>query len=85
MALSIYFYIAGVVFLVAVILLVIVRMKKQTNGIEGIKGLEINIRENMKISELVEEMKDIGFGARKIGEASDVLRKMIEENSLSLR
>ena len=33
----------------------------------------------MKVSELVEQMKEAGFGARKIGEASEILREMIND------
>ena len=39
----------------------------------------INIKEDMKVKELVEDMKDMGFGARNLGEASDILNKMINE------
>ena len=33
----------------------------------------------MKVSELVDEMKGAGFGARKIGKASEVLKKMFQD------
>lgn len=40
----------------------------------------INIRGDMKVSELVEQMKDAGFGARKIGEASEILADMVSDS-----
>ncbi len=42
-----------------------------------IKG--IKIRKDMKVSELVDGMKDMGFGARKIAEASQIMKKMFED------
>ena len=36
----------------------------------------IKIKENMLSKELVEGMKNIGFGARKIGKASEIMKKM---------
>lgn len=39
----------------------------------------IDLKENMKVFELVEGMKDAGFGARKIGEASEVMKKMFSD------
>ncbi|MAH03762.1 deoxyhypusine synthase [Candidatus Pacearchaeota archaeon] len=40
---------------------------------------QIKIKNDMKVSELVENMKYIGFGARKIGEASEILKEMIND------
>ena len=37
----------------------------------------IRVNEDMKVSELVEGMNEMGFGARKIGEASEILKEMI--------
>jgi deoxyhypusine synthase len=45
---------------------------------EEIKHLKV--REEMGASELVEEMKLAGFGARKIGRASEVLEKMFKDS-----
>ena len=42
-----------------------------------IKG--IKIRKDMKVSELVDGMEDMGFGARKIAEASRIMKKMFED------
>lgn len=42
-----------------------------------IKHIEIN--KGMKVSELVEGMRDAGFGARKIGEACSVMKEMFED------
>lgn len=39
----------------------------------------IKLSKDMKVSELVEQMKDAGFGARKIGKASDVIKKMFSD------
>ncbi len=39
----------------------------------------IKITENMKVSELVKGMKDMGFGARRIGEASYILKEMLND------
>jgi len=39
----------------------------------------IKVRKNMKVLELVEGMKNAGFGAGNIGKASEVLREMIED------
>ncbi|MFH1585351.1 MAG: deoxyhypusine synthase [archaeon] len=39
----------------------------------------INIKKDMKISELVDEMNEAGFGARKIGEASSIMKQMFED------
>jgi len=50
--------------------------------IEEIKP--IKLRKGMKVSELVEEMREIGFGARKIGEASDILKEMIKDKECKL-
>jgi len=39
----------------------------------------IDVVKGMKVSELVEQMKEAGFGARKIGEAGEILREMIKD------
>ena len=39
----------------------------------------IKVIRDMKISELVSEMKEAGFGARKIGQASEVMKKMFSD------
>jgi len=39
----------------------------------------IKIKENMKVPDLVESMGGAGFGARKISEASSVMKKMFED------
>ena len=39
----------------------------------------IKVEKNMKISDLVEKMADAGFGARKISEASLIMRNMFED------
>ena len=41
----------------------------------------IKIKDNMKVPELVEGMKGMGFGAKKIGEASEIMKKMFDDNS----
>jgi deoxyhypusine synthase len=39
----------------------------------------INIKKGMKVSELVNEMSNSGFGAGKIAKASEIMKKMFEE------
>ena len=39
----------------------------------------IKIKKEIKVSELVEEMKEAGFGARKIGMASEIMKKMFSD------
>jgi deoxyhypusine synthase len=39
----------------------------------------IKIRKDMKVSELVNNMKNAGFGAGKIGEASEIMKKMFND------
>ena len=39
----------------------------------------LKVKKGMKISELVSEMGDIGFGARKISQASEILKSMIKD------
>jgi deoxyhypusine synthase len=39
----------------------------------------LKVRKGMKISELVEEMGEIGFGARKISQASEILKSMVKD------
>ena len=40
----------------------------------------LKIKEDMKVSELVKGMKGIGFGARKIGEASEIFKEMTQDD-----
>ena len=39
----------------------------------------IKVKEDMKVSELVEGMKGVGFGAGKLAEASGILKDMIKD------
>jgi deoxyhypusine synthase len=39
----------------------------------------VKIKKEMKVSELVDEMKEAGFGARKIGKASEIMKKMFSD------
>lgn len=39
----------------------------------------INLKKDMKVAELVEEMGKAGFGARNISEASSIMKKMFED------
>lgn len=39
----------------------------------------IKVEEDMKVSDLVESMKDTGFGAKKISEASFIMKNMFED------
>jgi len=39
----------------------------------------LRLEKDMKVSELVGSMKEMGFGARRIGEASEILKAMIED------
>ena len=39
----------------------------------------VKIRKEMHVSELVDEMKEAGFGARKIGTASEIMKKMFSD------
>jgi deoxyhypusine synthase len=39
----------------------------------------IKIRKDMKASELVKEMSDMGFGAKKISNAAEIMQKMFED------
>lgn len=41
----------------------------------------IKIKKNMKVSELVEEMEGVGFGAGKIAEASRIMKKMFSDRN----
>ncbi|HUW43935.1 MAG TPA: deoxyhypusine synthase [Bacillota bacterium] len=40
----------------------------------------VRIKKEMKVSELAEEMKNAGFGARKIGKATEIMKKMFSDN-----
>ena len=44
---------------------------------EEIKHLKIE--KDMKVSDLTEKMGNMGFGARKISEASSIMKKMFED------
>ena len=44
----------------------------------------IKLKQNMKVTELVEQMKDAGFGARKIGTASEIAKKMFSEKDCTI-
>ena len=44
----------------------------------------IKIKKDMKVSELVRAMGEIGFGAKKIGEASEILKDMIEDKDCKI-
>jgi deoxyhypusine synthase len=44
----------------------------------------IKIEKNMKVSELVDGMKNMGFGAGKIGRASEIMKKMFEDKKCSV-
>ncbi len=44
----------------------------------------IKVRKDMKVSELVAEMKEIGFGAGKIGKASEIMKKMTEDKKCTI-
>lgn len=39
----------------------------------------IKVSSNMKVADLVSQMRDAGFGSRKIGIASEIVKKMFEE------
>jgi deoxyhypusine synthase len=41
----------------------------------------IKVKKDMKVSELVDEMKRAGFGARKIAEASDIMERMFKDKN----
>ncbi len=44
----------------------------------------IKVMKDMKVSELVEDMRYVGFGARKIGEANDILKEMIKDKECTI-
>jgi len=44
----------------------------------------IKIKKGMKISELVGEMKNAGFGAEKIGKASEIVKKMFNDKKCTV-
>lgn len=47
---------------------------------ENLKRIKhIKLKENMKVSELVKEMSNSGFGAGKIAKASEIMRKMFQD------
>ncbi len=44
----------------------------------------IKIRKDMKVSELVKSMGNMGFGAEKIGKASEIMRNMLEDKECTV-
>jgi deoxyhypusine synthase len=44
----------------------------------------LKVKKDMKVSELVNEMKKTGFGARKIGEASEIMNKMFGDKGCTV-
>ncbi|ADC65449.1 deoxyhypusine synthase [Ferroglobus placidus DSM 10642] len=42
---------------------------------------EIDVKEGQKISELLEQFKDSAFNARRLGEAAEIFKEMVEKNS----
>lgn len=44
----------------------------------------IRIKKDMKVSELVEDMSEAGFGAKKIGEASKIMKKMFSDSECKI-
>jgi len=44
----------------------------------------IKIKENMSVKELVGSMKDAGFGAGKIAEASEIMKKMFDDEKCTV-
>ncbi len=50
--------------------------------LEPIKPL--NIKRGMKVSDLVEDMKSLGFQARKIGEAGEILKEMFDDEKCKI-
>jgi deoxyhypusine synthase len=58
---------------------------KQNQGNKIMKPVEhIKIKKDMKVSELVREMKKTGFGAKKIGEASEIMNKMFNDKQCTV-
>ena len=52
------------------------------NNLKPIK--HINIKREMKVSELVENMSEMGFQAKKVSEASEILSEMIKDNDCKI-
>lgn len=48
-----------------------------SDNLKPVKHVEI--RKDMKVSELVGEMRDTGFGAKKLAQANEVFKQMIED------
>jgi deoxyhypusine synthase len=48
------------------------------------KIIPISTKKDMKVSELVEQMSNAGFGARNIGKASKILREMISDKECKI-
>jgi deoxyhypusine synthase len=44
----------------------------------------LKVKKGMKVSELVGEMAEVGFGARKIAEASQILKEMIKDKECKI-
>jgi len=51
-------------------------------NMKPVKAIKIN--KNMKVSELVENMKEAGFGAGKIAEASRIMKKMFNDKECKI-
>jgi deoxyhypusine synthase len=58
---------------------------KQNTGKKVMEPIEhIKIRKDMKVPELVSEMKNAGFGAEKIGKASEIMKKMFKDEKCTV-
>ena len=44
----------------------------------------IKVKKDMKVSELVDNMSNVGFGARKISEASRILKEMVDDKECKI-
>ncbi len=44
----------------------------------------LTVKKDMKVSELVDEMTEMGFGAGKIGEASKIMKKMLDDKKCTV-
>lgn len=44
----------------------------------------IKVTKDMRVSEIVNEMKGAGFGARKIGQASEIMKKMFSDSNCTI-
>lgn len=58
---------------------------KQNLGNKIMKPIRhVNVKKDMKVSELVREMGNAGFGAGKIGRASEIMREMFDDEKCSV-